>query len=132
VREVRASGAFLPWLPPSEGTRREVERWAATDLDTEVEAVARCGALVHARRVLVYRPYWLAVVVTHKGTERVLVDGQFGTIAGYPEEGEMPGLLRQTIADPLHSQEPSFRKVVLVASAAPTAGTSSGSTRGTT
>lgn len=122
VRDVRTLGAFLPWLPAADRPYREIDKWKGQDLDREIEPVAKHGLFLFGRRLLVYRPYWLARVMTDTGQEWILADGSFATLAGHPSEIEARSLLDQAIADPLRSEEPSFRRVHVVASRCPDCG----------
>ncbi|PYS95050.1 MAG: hypothetical protein DMF50_10300 [Acidobacteria bacterium] len=121
VREVRERGAFLAWAPVPERSYREIDRWRGQDLDPGTQPVARHAAFLDRGRVLVYRPYWLARVAIDE-EQWVLADGGFGTIAGHPDAAEARTLLGVARADPLHSGEPSFRRVHVVASRCPECG----------
>ena len=99
-RQLGDRGPFIPWAPVPESVHKEVERWRTRDLDAAVEPVAKRGDVVFARRCLVYRPYWLARVVSDEEQAWVLVDAGFGTIAGYPGEMEARSLLAVGVADP--------------------------------
>lgn len=122
VREVRERGAFLPWQPFAPATFREIERWKLTDLDPTVQPVTRYGALVASRRVLVYRPYWLARIASGMKLAWVLADGSFRTIAGYPSPAEVRTILERVTTDPLRSGEASYRTVAIIASRCPDCG----------
>lgn len=122
VRDVVERASFLPWVPVADQSYREIDKWKGQDLDPGVEAVAKHGRFLFGRRLLAYRPYWLARVSTDRGEERILADGGFATIAGYPDEAEFRALLALGIRDPLHSGEPSFRNVHVAASRCPDCG----------
>jgi hypothetical protein len=121
VREVGERGAFLPWLPVAERSYREIDRWRGQDLDPGLQPVTKHASFLDRGRVLVYRPYWLARVVTETD-EWVLADGGFGTVAGHPDPDESQSLLGLAVADPLRSGEPSYRRVHVVASRCPECG----------
>lgn len=122
VRDVQERGPFLPWVAVPERPYREIDRWRAQDLDRELEPVTKHALFLSARRVLVYRPYWLARVITDTGQEWVLVDGSFATIGGHPGELECRSLTALGATDPLHSGAASFRRVHVVASRCPDCG----------
>lgn len=122
ARDVREKGSFLPFLPVPEQSYREIDKWRGQDLDPEMEPVTKQGLFLFPRRVLVYRPYWLARVIADKGQEGVLADGTFETIAGYPDEFEARALLGLAIPDPLRSGEETYRKVHIIASRCPDCG----------
>lgn len=122
ARDVRERGPFVPWAPVPERSYREIDKWRGQDLDPGMEPVTKQGLFLFARRVLVYRPYWLARVMTDRGQEWVLADGSFATIAGYPDELETRALLALGIPDPLESGGESYRKVHVIASRCPDCG----------
>ncbi len=119
---VAARGPFLPWVEVTPQSYREIDRWKGQDLEPGLDAVKRDGRFLASRRLLVYRAYWLARVRTDKGLEWILADGQFATIAGYPDEAEVGTLLRLAGGDPLRSGGESFRRVTVVASRCPDCG----------
>jgi DNA-directed RNA polymerase subunit RPC12/RpoP len=122
VRDVRERGRFLPWLVVPERSNREIDRWLGRDLDRELEPVAKHGQFLRARRVLVYRPYWLAHVISDTSQEWVLVDGTFGTLGGHPDELEVRSLALLGVADPLGSGGDSYRRVNVIPSRCPDCG----------
>lgn len=122
VRRVTEEKAFLPWQAVPEQSHREIERWKGQDLEPGLEAVTRSARFVASPAVVVYRPYWVARLLTDRGTEWVLADSGFRTIAGYPDESEARTLLAQTVPDPLRSGEESFRRVAVSASRCPDCG----------
>lgn len=122
ARQVAERRAFLPWIPVPERGYREVDKWRTRDIEHGLEPVVKHGLLLFARRLLVYRPYWLATVVADRGQESLLIDGGFGTIAGYTEPGEADALRRLATSDPLDSGSESFRRVHIVASRCPDCG----------
>jgi predicted RNA-binding Zn-ribbon protein involved in translation (DUF1610 family) len=122
VRDVVELGAFLPAQAVPDQQYREIDKWRLRDLEPELEPVTKTGAFLGARRVLVYRPYWLARVFLDTAQEWVLVDGSFATLAGHPGELEARALLASGVADPLRSQGESFRHVHVVASRCPDCG----------
>ncbi len=103
LQAVEALGSFLAWVPAAEQSYRELEKWLRRELVPGHEAVVKRGELLFGRKVLVYRPYWLASVVADRGPEWVLIDGPFRTIAGYPEREEALQLIRKAVAGPLPS-----------------------------
>ena len=121
LREVQERGAFLPWRAVADKSYREIDRFKGQDLDPGFEPVAKHAAFLDRGRVLVYRPYWLARVVTD-AEQWVLADGGFGTMAGHPDDAESRALLGLAVGDPLRSGEPSFRRVHVVASRCPECG----------
>jgi hypothetical protein len=122
VRAVREAGRFLPWRPVADQPYREINRWLGQDLDPGTEPVTKHGEFLHARRVLVYRAYWLGRVLTDEAGGWILLDGGFATLAGYPGEEEVRGLLGQLVADPLGSEQEAYRRVHVAASRCPDCG----------
>ncbi len=122
VRDVRARGPFLPWLPVPDRPYREIDKWRGQDLDRDFDPVTKHALFLFARRVLVYRPYWLARVLSDTGQEWILADGSFATLGGHPSEIEARDLQAGCIGDPLRSGEESYRAVRLVASRCPDCG----------
>src|SRR5262245_7777870 len=122
VRDVRESGRFLPWRPVPDQPYREIDRWLRQDLDAGTEPVTKHGAFLHGRRVLVYRAYWLARVLTDEAGGWVLVDGGFATLAGYPGEQEVRDVLGQLVGDPLGTGQEAYRRVHVAASRCPDCG----------
>ncbi|HET7291089.1 MAG TPA: hypothetical protein VFM88_01565 [Vicinamibacteria bacterium] len=116
-----AAGPFLPWAPAREQTFREIRQWEKRDLIPGFEAVTRRGGFCFARRILVYRPMWLARAITDAGQSLVLVDAGFATIAGYPSEAEGVALLRAAVADP-EGRESRETRAVAVKSRCPDCG----------
>jgi len=112
-RQVKDAAPFLPWAPVAERTYQEIRKWQNRDLVPGFDAVTRRGAFCFARRILVYRPIWLARVITDAGQSLVLVDAGFGTIGGYPSEAEGVALLRAAIADPEGPESRETRAVVV-------------------
>lgn len=119
---VAAHPAFLPRVPLEEARHREIEKWLGRDLDPSIETIARHAAFLFERRLLVYRPYWIARVVTDRGPEWILFDAGFATIAGYPSEPEVRALLRLRDKDPLRARSDGFRRVHVLASRCPDCG----------
>jgi hypothetical protein len=119
---VAAGGRFLPRLPLEEQQHREIDKWLQRDLDREVEPIAKHGVFLPGPRLLVYRPYWVAQMMTDKGQEWILFDAGFLTIAGYPSELEVRELLRLRDEDPLGAERESFRRVRIVPSRCPDCG----------
>jgi hypothetical protein len=99
-RQVGELGPYLPWQEVPARVHHEIEKWRTRILDPELEPVSRHGAFVGARRLLVYRAYWIARVAHEQRDEWVLVDGAFGTIAGYPDGVEAGVLAGACVADP--------------------------------
>jgi predicted RNA-binding Zn-ribbon protein involved in translation (DUF1610 family) len=122
IRAVEALQPFLPWVPAADRPYREIDKWTGRDLDPGTEATAKHGRFLFARRLLVYRPYWVAHIQTNEGQEWVLVDGSFGTLAGHPSEAEVRVLLDLGTLDPLGSEEPSYRRVQVIPSRCPDCG----------
>ncbi len=112
-RELKDAGPFLPWAPVPEQAYQEIRKWQGRDLIPGFEAVTRRGAFCFGRRILVYRPVWLARVITDAGQSLVLVDAGFGTIGGYPSEAEGISLLRAVVADPEGALSRETRAVVV-------------------
>jgi hypothetical protein len=122
VDGVRQRGPFLPSVPVTPQSYREIDRWKGQDLEAGLEAVTRHGEFLASRRLLVYRAYWLARISTDKGMEWLIADGSFATIAGYPDEAEVAALLRLAGGDPLRSGGESYRRVSIAASRCPDCG----------
>ncbi|MCU0241788.1 MAG: hypothetical protein MUF51_05140 [Vicinamibacteria bacterium] len=122
ARDAQALGAFLPWIDITQESFREIDRWRKRHLDPDFEPVTKRGDFLFARRVLVYRPYWLVEVFADRGAEWVLLDGAFSTIAGYPLSDEIPRLLRQATTDPLRATAESYRRVAAITSRCPDCG----------
>jgi ribosomal protein S27E len=114
--------AFVPREPLPEQRYREIERWLNRDLDPSIEPIAKHGAFLFERWLLVYRPYWLARVVTDRGPEWILFDSGFATIAGYPSEPEVRSLLRLKDKDPLGQRSEAFHRVHVIPSRCPDCG----------
>lgn len=112
-REVKDAAPFLPWTTVPEQTYQEIRKWQGRDLIPGFETVTRRGAFCFGRRILVYRPVWLARVITDAGQSLVLVDAGFGTIGGYPSETEGIALLRAAIPDPEGALSRETRAVVV-------------------
>lgn len=117
-----SKGPFLPWVPATGETSREIDKWKGRDLQPGVQAVTRQAEYILARRMVVYRAYWLARVSIEGALTWYLVDGSFASIAGYPDDSEARGLLRQAVADPLKSTGESYRRVTVAASRCPDCG----------
>lgn len=120
-KDVAAHGPFIPWVEVPERSYREIRKWEGQDLDAAIEPVTKLGAFLFARRVLVYRSYWLARVITDLGQSWVLVDGGFNTIAGYPGEVEAQALLKLPVPDP-EGRESRQTRAVLVSHRCPDCG----------
>jgi ribosomal protein S27E len=122
AKELAAKGPFLPWVPVAPQSYREIDKWKGRDLEPGLEAVTRQAAYIYARRMLVYRPYWLARVQVDGPLVWVLIDGTFEGIAGHPDEHEARQLLAQGVADPLRSAGEAYRHVTIAASRCPDCG----------
>lgn len=122
VKDLAARGPFLPWAPVAPQSYREIDKWKGRDLETGLEAVTRQAGYIYARRMLVYRPYWLARVRVDGPLVWVLIDGSFDGIAGHPDEDEARSLLTQAVADPLRSTGETYRRITIVASRCPDCG----------
>lgn len=122
---VKERGSFLPWVELPEQQSREIDKWLQRDLDPEVEPMFKHGELLFARRLLIYRPYWLAKAMTDKGQEWLLFDGCFRTIAGYPTEPEARALGALRDPDPLRAASAPYRRVLVVPSRCPDCGAES-------
>ncbi len=112
-RDMQAEGPYLPWAPIADQTYQEVRRWEGRDLMAGFDAVTKRGRFCFGRRILVYRPVWLARVITDAGQSLVLVDAGFATIGGYPSEQEGIALLRGTTLDPEGPESRETRAVVV-------------------
>jgi ribosomal protein S27E len=112
-REMGAEGPYLPWADAPERTHQEIRRWEGRDLIPGFEAVTKRGRFCFGRRILVYRPLWLARVLSDTGQSLVLVDAGFGTIGGYPSEAEGVELLRGAVSDPEGPESRETRAVVV-------------------
>jgi len=119
--DVARLGRFLP-RTDAPATRRELEKWKAQNLEAGFESVAKHGHVVVNFEATVYRPYFLVRAVLDRGDETVLVDGGFGTIAGYVEEEERARLTAGRDHDPLGTKGPSFRNVFVVPLRCPNCG----------
>jgi DNA-directed RNA polymerase subunit RPC12/RpoP len=119
---VSGASCFLPRVPMAERQFREIDRWLRRDLDREAEPIARHAAFLPGPRLLIYRPYWIAKLITDQGQEWVLFDGSFETIAGYPSEREALALPSLRDADPLGTAQESFRRVRVIPSRCPDCG----------
>jgi hypothetical protein len=117
-----AKGPFVPWIRPTGETSREIDKWKGRDLQAGVQAVTRQAEYILARRMLVYRAYWVARVAIEGELKWYLVDGSFASIAGHPDEHEAVALLRQSVPDPLTSTGESYRRVSVTASRCPDCG----------
>jgi ribosomal protein S27E len=106
-------GPYLPWAPIAEQTYQEIRRFEGRDLIPGFEPVVKRGRFCFGRRILVYRPVWLARVITDAGQSLVLVDAGFATIGGYPSEAEGIAMLRGTIDDPEGPESRETRAVVV-------------------
>ena len=111
-KRVATEGPFLPWLAARDRSYQEILKWVNRDLTPDIEDVMRKGGYVFGRRLLVYRSYWLAHVTSDEGARWILVDGGFGTIAGYPAQEEARALLRQGVSDPEDAESRETRAVV--------------------
>lgn len=122
VRVVAERGPFLAARVAPDRPYREIDKWKLQNLEPGLEAVTRHGDFLFGRRVLVYRPYWLARVASDAGEQWILADDSFGTLAGYPDEAEARALLALATPDPLRSGEESYRRVHVSASRCPECG----------
>jgi len=111
-RDVADRGPFLPWVEVPDEAHREMRRWEARDLDPGIEPITKRGALLFGRRFLIYRSYWLARIFSDQGQSWVLVDGSFGTIAGYPSEVESRALIELAVTDPEDAESRETKAVV--------------------
>lgn len=122
AKDLAAKGPFLPWVPLTPHSYREIDKWKGRDLEPGIQAVTRQADHIYARRILVYRPYWLARVVVDGPPAWVLVDGSFEGIAGHPSDEEARSMLKEAIRDPLRSTGESYRRVTIAASRCPDCG----------
>jgi predicted Zn-ribbon and HTH transcriptional regulator len=122
AKDLAGRGPFLAWVNVPEQSYREIDKWKGRDLEPGMEVVTRYAGYIHARRLLVYRPYWLARVAMDGALAWCLIDGSFAAIAGHPDEGEVHALLRQAVKDPLRSTGESYRRVTVAASRCPDCG----------
>lgn len=113
---------FLPRVPLAEQQFREIDRWLQRDLDREIEPITKLGGFLAGPLLLIYRPYWIAKLVSDRGPEWVLFDGCFETIAGYPSEPEARALPALRDRDPLGANKDAFRRVRIVPSRCPDCG----------
>jgi predicted RNA-binding Zn-ribbon protein involved in translation (DUF1610 family) len=116
---VQKEGPFLPWHPWVPESYREIDRWKGENFDQSLEPVLKDGRFLFTKRLVVYRPYWIARIISEPGEETILVDSTFGTLAGHPTSEEANAILAQATADPLGSTAPSFRHVVTIPSRCP-------------
>lgn len=122
AQDVALLKAFVKDAPPAESSWREIDRYRGRDLQRGIESVAKSGQFLFQHRVLVYRPYWVALAEADKGPEWVLFDGSFGTVAGYPDAAEARALRLQACHDPLGAGEAAYRRIVVAASRCPDCG----------
>jgi DNA-directed RNA polymerase subunit RPC12/RpoP len=122
VEQARAEKVWLPSVPVPPEAHREVEKWRGQNLESGFEPIVKHGEILFSRRVLAYRPYWLAELALGRETIWVLADAVFRTVAGYPGTDEVRILLGARVVDPLRSQEASFRRVQVIASRCPDCG----------
>src|SRR5262249_32965962 len=122
AKDLAAKGPFLPWVTVPGQSYREIDKWKGRDLEPGLDVVTRQSGYVQARRLLVYRPYWLARIAMEGDVAWCIVDGTFDAIAGHPDEVEARALLRQAMADPLRSTGESYRRVSVAASRCPDCG----------
>jgi ribosomal protein S27E len=122
AKDLAARGPFLPWAPVTPQSYREIDKWKGRDLEPGLQAVTRQADHITARRLLVYRPYWLARVAVEGQVAWVLIDGCFEGIAGRPDEDEARAILKLAIRDPLRSTGESYRRVTIAASRCPDCG----------
>jgi DNA-directed RNA polymerase subunit RPC12/RpoP len=122
AKDLGAKGPFLPWVSVPEQSYREIDKWKGRDLEPGVDVVTRQAGYLHAHRLLVYRPYWLARIAMEGDLAWCLIDGTFSSIAGHPDEGEVQAVLGQAVADPLRSTGESYRRVSVAASRCPDCG----------
>ncbi len=124
VRPLTAADAerfqrFLKWVSLPEQSYRAIDKWLRRRLDQKIEAMYKHGRFLFPRRMLVYRPYWLVRARTDETTRWVLMDGQFRTIAGYPDDAEIASFRDGCIASPLDTEGESFLNVVTSKSRCP-------------
>jgi len=120
LKKVAELGAFLPWEKIGDRSYHELDKWRTRTLEPGFDPILKHGELQLSRRLLVYRPYWLAQVEADRGPEWVLVDGAFATVAGYPTASEASEILGQRVRQPLDAE--SHRRVKSVASRCPDCG----------
>lgn len=120
--DVASLKAFLKDAPLAESSWREIDRYRTRDLEAGLDPVAKHGGFLFQHRVLVYRPYWIALMEADKGPEWVLFDGGFRTVAGYPDAAEARALRMQARHDPLGAGEAAYRRIVVAASRCPDCG----------
>ncbi len=126
AKDLAVKGPFLPWVPATPQHYREIDKWKSRDLEPGVEAVTRQAGYIAARRLLVYRPYWLAFVEVDGPAVSVLIDGSFSSIGGHPDGHETRALLGRAVPDPLRSTGESYRRITIAASRCPDCGFESG------
>ena len=110
---------FLKWVSVPEQSYRAIDKWLRRRLDQKIQAMYKHGTFLFRRRMLVYRPYWLVLARTDEGTRWVLMDGQFRTVAGYPDDAEVAGFQDASIPSPLDTEGKSFLNVVTSTSRCP-------------
>ncbi len=86
-----ASNDFIPPVSDVDPSAETLRRWSRRReiLKPEIDPIEFTSFVSRTRHWYVYRPYHLARVMTPEGLRWVLLDGQFGTIAGYPGEQEV-------------------------------------------
>lgn len=114
-------GRFLPRAAASD-SRRDIEKWCGQKLDVEYESVATKGEALVSFEATVYRPYFVVRAILDRQEETLLVDGGFGTIAGYLTESERAALLRGRPVDPLGAADSGFRRVTVTPARCPNCG----------
>ncbi len=124
VRPLTAADAeqfkrFLRWVTVPDQSYREIDKWLRRDLDHKIQAMYKDGSFIFPHRMLVYRPYWLVRAHTDEGQRWVLLDGQFRTIAGYPDDAEVAAFRDTSIPTPLDTEGASFLNVVTSKSRCP-------------
>ncbi len=87
-----------PLLPPAQGepaVGETLRRWSANRhlLERDMDPVAFASGTFALRRWLLFRPFHFAEMDTPEGRRWFLLDGQFGTVAGYPTAEEVTGVL---------------------------------------
>jgi predicted RNA-binding Zn-ribbon protein involved in translation (DUF1610 family) len=122
AKDLEAKGPFLPFVALAPQSYREIDKWKGRDLEKGLHAVTRQAEHLYARRLLVYRPYWLARISMEGKMAWYLIDATFDAVAGYPDEVETRALLRQAVKDPLKTTGESYRRVSIAASRCPDCG----------
>lgn len=121
AEDVRSLSAFVAWRPIPEETYREVQKWCGRTLEAELDPVSKHGEFLFGRRLLVYRLAWLARIEGEE-PQWLLIDGRNGNIGGYLDTSEVRAILARLLADPVGSEEESYKTVHVVAPRCPNCG----------